>query len=1002
MSKKVLVLLLGLSLCLTNGFADEIPEPILEFRIPEGDEYIQGTEDIKRAPNAIFGTADYEKMRDLPKDSQDYQLGRKVAFLFTAVEPGSPRGLICTGFLVGPDLLMTNHHCVYDNYGRPPPLELMEIYMDYYQEWRDDPTRGGVTAGVAAIVKADAQLDYALLRLDKPIGNTYGWLELDTTTPATPGQSVKIIHHSSGRSKEISRRNSEIVEVPADIAARNPFLIGYLADTEGGSSGSPIFLRHGTGVIGINHSGWFNRDGPIFNGGSLMSWIVPQIEQYLPQGPAPDLVAESARVDKEFLRPGESFTLSLTVRNQGTTSSPTTLQYYYSTDDTISIDDAPMGTDTVGVLAAGETVEKSITLTAPDYVGTYYYGACVDPAPNENATYNNCSAAATLTVSNTPPFWIYWRSSQGIQRAANDGTNRQLLVNTQTGTSGGIALDVEGGKMYWTLWVGPDRSKIQRANLDGSNVEDVVTGLREPMAIALDTAGEKMYWTDTWHSKIRRANLDGSNVEDIVIDGLNSPHGIALDVAAGKIYWTNYGKELIQRANLDGSNVEDLVSGLHIPMGIALDVTAGKIYWVDQGRDNRSGDMNIGKIQRANLNGSNLEDLVEGLWSPYSIALDVEDGKMYWTDTWRSRIQRANLDGSNVEDLITENNRFGGIALGIPDPEPSGPLTFHPGTIADQTLTVNTPVNLTLPTATGGTPPYTYTLSPIPAGLEFVVEYHSLAGTPTTVGVTDVTYTATNATGTSASLTFTIEVIEDDSGPGPLDVNGDGQVTAMDLVAVALFYGTQVPPGINFPADVNADGVVNILDLTAVARGIDAANSGIQGLSLQEIEAALAAAIEQTADIEVIAEAPVGFGTAQHMPSVAYRNVADALADAEHLGYSVHAVLKELLQLLTEMAEVPETTALLPNYPNPFNPETWIPYHLSKGTEVTLKIYDVRGVAVRALTLGHQAAGVYESRGRAAYWDGRNDLGEQVASGVYFYTLAAGEFTATRKLLIAK
>ena len=613
MTKKTLILILGLALCLTNGFADEVPEPILEFRVPEGDAYIQGTEDIKRAPNFIFGEPDYEKMRDLPKNSQDYQLGRKVAYVFTPLEPGVPFGFICTGFLVGPDLLMTNHHCVHDNFGRPFPLELMEIYMDYYQEWEDDPTRGGVTAGVTAVVHADARLDYALLRLDKPIGNTYGWLELDPTTPATPGQSVKLIHHSAGRSKEISRRNSEIVEVPPDLAAYFPFLIAYLADTEGGSSGSPIFLREGTGVIGINHSGWFGPDGPIFNGGSLMSWIVPEIEQYLPKGPAPDLVAEAARVDNAFLRPGESFTLSVTVRNQGTTASPTTLRYYYSTDNTISTDDAPMGTDTVGVLAEGETVEKSITLTAPDYVGTYYYGACVDPAGDEYATYNNCSPA---------------------------------------------------------------------------------------------------------------------------------------------------------------------------------------------------------------------------------------------------------------------------VRIGIRPPEPSGPLSFHPSTIADQEFTVDSPVNLTLPTATGGTPPYTYMLAPMPAGLEFDAEFHSLAGTPTTVGVTDLTYTATDATDASASLTFTIEVIGDDPSPdpGPLDVNGDGQVTAMDLVAVALFYGTQVPVGISLPADVNDDGIVNVLDLTAVAQGIDAAGASNNGLSLEEVGAALLAAVEQAEDVEEIAEAPIGFGTPQHMSSLAYRNVAAALA----------------------------------------------------------------------------------------------------------------------------
>ncbi len=99
---------------------------------------------------------------------------------------------------------------------------------------------------------------------------------------------------------------------------------------------------------------------------------------------------------------------------------------------------------------------------------------------------------------------------------------------------------------------------------------------------------------------------------------------------------------------------------------------------------------------------------------------------------------------------------------------------------------------------------------------------------------------------------------------------------------------------------------------------------------------------------------------------------------------------------------IPNKTALLTNFPNPFNPETWIPYQLAKPAEVTLTIYDIRGVVVRELKLGHQPAGVYHNRSRAIHWDGRNAFGEKVATGVYFYTLKAGDFTATRKLLIRK
>ena len=366
------------------------------------------------------------------------------------------------------------------------------------------------------------------------------------------------------------------------------------------------------------------------------------------------------------------------------------------------------------------------------------------------------------------------------------------------------------------------------------------------------------------------------------------------------------------------------------------------------------------------------------------------------------------LAGNPIEDFsplrtLLANNPNLKIDIDIPEP-PS--LGFSPGTMADQTFTVGEAVNLTLPVATGGTPPYTYTLAPLPGGLSFNATERLLSGKPTTAETTTATYTATDAANVSTSLTFTIEV----TTGVILDVNNDGQVTVIDLAIVALFYGTQVPAGVSLPADVNDDKVVDILDLTAVAQGIDAASGG-DGLSLQTVEAALLAAAEQAADIEAIAEAPIGFG-GQHQhtlsPRITHDNVADALADVRHLATGDVRLrrgvtaLEGLLQLLIEMNTIPERTALLPNYPNPFNPETWLPYHLATDAVVVLTIYDVRGGVVRTLTLGHQPAGIYESRSRAAYWDGRNQLGESVASSVYFYTLTAGDFTATRKLLIRK
>ena len=199
------------------------------------------------------------------------------------------------------------------------------------------------------------------------------------------------------------------------------------------------------------------------------------------------------------------------------------------------------------------------------------------------------------------------------------------------------------------------------------------------------------------------------------------------------------------------------------------------------------------------------------------------------------------------------------------------------------------------------------------------------------------------------------------------DVNGDGQVNIQDLVRVAGAFGQQVPEEGN-PADVNGDGVVNIQDFVAVAA------------ALGETAANAPSAANFSAE------------TLQQWLSDAKRlNLTDATSQRGI------RFLEQLLLTLT-----PKETALLANYPNPFNPETWIPYQLAKPADVTLCIYAVDGSLVRTLSLGHQVAGIYQNRSRAAYWDGKNEVGEPAASGVYFYTLTAGDFNATRKMLIRK
>ena len=203
------------------------------------------------------------------------------------------------------------------------------------------------------------------------------------------------------------------------------------------------------------------------------------------------------------------------------------------------------------------------------------------------------------------------------------------------------------------------------------------------------------------------------------------------------------------------------------------------------------------------------------------------------------------------------------------------------------------------------------------------------------------------------------------------DVNRDGAVNILDLVLVASSFGKQVPQR-GDPADVNEDGVVNIIDLVKVAGALGNA-----------------------------AAAPNAFPGALAMLDTttvqAWLIQARGLAITDATSQRGIQFLEQLLAVLT-----PKETSLLPNYPNPFNPETWIPYHLAIDADVQITIYDAKGVLVQQLDLGQQPAGFYTDRGHAAYWDGRNEGGELVASGVYVYQLRAGGYSQARRMAIVK
>ena len=207
----------------------------------------------------------------------------------------------------------------------------------------------------------------------------------------------------------------------------------------------------------------------------------------------------------------------------------------------------------------------------------------------------------------------------------------------------------------------------------------------------------------------------------------------------------------------------------------------------------------------------------------------------------------------------------------------------------------------------------------------------------------------------------------------PWDVNQDGSVDATDVTLVTAALGQTGDNILSPRMDINRDGTVDNADLTLVTDNLEADGGAPSSVSVFDL---LSQKTLESLDRKVLE---------------GYLNILRAEYQR------ATAMLERILGAMR-----PTKTLLLTNYPNPFNPETWIPYHLAKASDVRITIYDVRGRIIRRLELGHQLEGYYTSLSRAAHWDGRNDLGERVGSGVYFYQLQADNASHLRKMVILK
>uniref|UniRef100_UPI00227AF889 Calx-beta domain-containing protein n=1 Tax=Algoriphagus sp. PAP.12 TaxID=2996678 RepID=UPI00227AF889 len=458
---------------------------------------------------------------------------------------------------------------------------------------------------------------------------------------------------------------------------------------------------------------------------------------------------------------------------------------------------------TIDVSINGDTElegSETFTLTLSNPTGT---GVVLEDATGTGLIFNDDYKKASR---------IYWANNSSIQSAKLDGSDIQTVL---TGSYTGVHIDNINQKIYFHL----NGGNIFKADLDGSNVETIISGA-QASGIALDLANNKIYWSQFYLDKIRRANLDGTNVEDVLTTS-NNPSGVFVDNFNGKLYWGKYNSDVFSRSNLDGSNIEDVISGLNQPWAVHVDALNSKMYFTDRSQ-----------LRRADLNGSNIESL-STTGTPQGLDLDLEAGKVYYGG---SGIRIANLDGTSDAEIIpsASSGTVWGIALSTEDPEVLVSVddpSVAEGNSGSTTLTFT--VSLDNPAPAGGaTVDYATSDGTAKAGSDYSAASGtlnfaegetskavdiSIVGDETVELDETLTLTLSNPTGTNV-------ILSDDTGIGTI-TNDDQATVTIEDVAVDENSGTAVITVIldnavdgGFDVDVStADGTATTADADYIA-----------------------------------------------------------------------------------------------------------------------------------------------------------------------------------------
>ena len=658
------------------------------------------------------------------------------------------------------------------------------------------------------------------------------------------------------------------------------------------------------------------------------------------------MIFDAPQLSKNNLKSGETFQIETRVWNRGRIPSPqTTLRYYLSEDETLSLDDTEVASDTVpplsgrGAHPSRRRADLSKTLTAPETSGTHYYIVCVDATPGDTDTINNCSQPIPITVEAQAPTLMIppaaKRDTPQIQgpdlvipsarvespTVMIGGGVRLHITLTNQGTNTAPATTI---RYYRSLdaTISAADTELRAVNVGQLNAGEIIA----PWALLLSPTVSGVYYYG--------ACVDGVASESDTSN--NCSFGIRVTAAA-----QGAGQKLLLPIGT--------IPAQHLEVGgspVVLDVSGNFVGQVERWTASFRG---TGAVAvRVSGPEMTLVPISKGWWI---VTIEARRGNLVAKQTFPVSVRDADTPvpaGGTLLDLSPE--------ISIPDANLRAVVRTALGLTADETLTQQKMHGLTrLSAPTHGIKNLT--------GLEHAIRLTELNMPQNQIA--DIT-PLRNLT------TLARIVLNDNSITSITSLTGLTRLRHLNLSENRIHYIHSLANLIGITElQLQQNQIGNIQPLVRLTR--------LTKLSLSDNQISNVTPLETLTDLTVLELTGNTIADLAPLRRLKEKNAAiaidiDITEDTDNVQAAPAAPL------------TPAETALFPNYPNPFNPETWIPYQLAEATDVTLTIYDIRGREVRRLALGHRPAGLYYNRGRAVYWDGRNQIGEKVATGLYFYT----------------